>query len=142
MPTNNIPLITFSPMAVESIEDNLLKLRAKAVTELVPIEYTPSAKLGIENLSKIIVLIFTVIGTVKDFIGVKGFWSMAWKSITNFKGIMTLVSAVKEISAAIPEAIKEAQDLDKHEWYTLGVIIMKGLANILNLQYIKETNNG
>lgn len=137
-----IPTITFSPMAVDGIADNLVKLRAKAVSELVPIEYTPSAKLGITNLSRIIVLIFTLIGTIKDYIGVKGFWSFAWKSITNFSNIMLLINTVKEISTSLPEAIKESQDLDKNEWYTLGVLIMKGLANILNLQYVQEQKNG
>ena len=138
MSQNSIPTITFSPMAVEGITDNLVKLRAKAVSELVPIEYTPTTKLGITNLSRVVVLIFTLVGTIKDYIGVKGFWSFVWKSVANFQGLMLLINTVKEISSVLPEAIKESQDLDKNEWYTLGVLIMKGLANILNPQYIKE----
>ena len=141
MTQNNIPRITFSPMAVDGIADNLVKLRAKSVSELVPIEYTPTSKLGITNLSRVIVLIFTLVGTIKDYIGVKGFWSFVWKSVSNFQGLMLLINTVKEISAVLPEAVKESQDLDKNEWYTLGVLIMKGLANILNLQYLNGNNN-
>jgi len=128
-------------MAIEGIENDLVKLRAKSISALVPIEYSPSTKLGIANLSRIIILIFTLVGTIKDYIGIKGFWGFVWKSVANFQGLMMLVNTVKEISTTLPEAIKEAQDLDKDEWYTLGVLTMKGLANLLSLKRVDGNDN-